>query len=104
MVITEFQQFQEINNLMVSPIADIRPRVLRLNHFPVDAFIGNPIGVIAVRRSGVQEFGNDMIDKKRITERERFPVLEDIPPVALISYHRLSFFVLHANREEVPRP
>ena len=102
-LITDLQQFEQIDNLVVSPITDVRPRVLRLYHLPVNAVVGDTVGVIPVRRSRIEELGDDMIDKERIGERQRFPVLEYIAPVALIGHHRISLLVLHTDVKQVPR-
>ena len=100
---TEFEQFEQIDNLMVSPVADIRPRVLGFNHFVVNAFVRDAVGVISVRGSGIEELSDDMIDEQGIGIGQCFPVLEDIAPVALVGHDGLTVFVLHAYVEEVPR-
>ena len=87
---------------MSSPITDVRPGVFGFDHFPLEAFIRDTVGVITVCRGRVEELGNDMIRIERIAVRECLPVLEDIAPVALIAYHRLTFLILHADREQVP--
>ena len=48
-----FQQFQQVNNLMIAPIADIRPGIFRLRNFPFDAVARDAIRVVAVGGRGV---------------------------------------------------
>ena len=102
MLVTNLQQAQQIDDLMVSPIADVRPRVLRFDHFPVEALIRNAVGIIPVRSGRIEELRNDMINIERIGVRESFPVLEDIPPVALVSHYGLPVLVLHMDCEHIP--
>ena len=89
---------------MVPPITDVRPWILGFNHFVFYSFAGYLVRIVAVCGSGVEEFCNDMIDIKRVGNGQRFPVLEDIAPIALIGYNRIALFVLHTNIEQVPRP
>ena len=98
-MITEFQEFEQIDNLMISPIADIGPRVLGFNHFIVNAFVRDAVRVITVRSSCIQELSDNMIDEQGIGIGERFPVLEDIAPVTLICHYGFAVLVLHADRE-----
>ena len=103
MVITELKQLEQVDNLMVSPITDVRPRVLGFNHLPVNTFVRDTIGIIPVCGGGIEELGDDMIDEKRVGNGERFPVLEYIPPVTLIRHDGIALLVLHADVEQVPR-
>ena len=96
---TEFEQAAEIDNLVVAPVADVRPRVLRLYHLPVYALGGNLIGVVAVNGSGVEELRDDTVRIERVRQGERLPVLEDVAPVALISNDTLAFGIVHADVE-----
>ena len=82
---------------MVAPVADVRPRVLRLYHLPVYALGGNLIGVVAVNGGGVEELRDDTVCIERIGQGERLPVLEDVAPVALISNDTLSFGVIDTD-------
>ena len=98
-LITDLQQAEQIDDLMVTPVTDIRPRVLGFDHLVVQSLVGDAIGVVAVGRRGVEKLGNNMVDIERITVGEGFPVLEYVTPVALVSHHRLALLVLHADRE-----
>ena len=103
MRLADFQQFEQINDLVVTPITDIGPWVFGFDHLPVDSFVRDTVRVVTVCRSRIEELGDNMVDKERIRHRKRFPVLEYIAPVALISHNRLSLLVLHADGEQVPR-
>jgi hypothetical protein len=60
------------------------PGVVRFLDLPVDAFLGDPVRVVAIDRRRVDEFGDHVFDELGITESQRFPVLEDIAPIALV--------------------
>ena len=94
---TEFEQAAEIDNLVVAPVADVRPRVLGLYHFPVYALRGNLIGVVAINSGGVEELRDDTVRIERIGQGECLPVLEDVAPVALISNDTLAFGVIDTD-------
>ena len=69
---------------MVSPITDIGPGILRLDHLPVNPILGDPVMVVAVCYGGIQEFVDHAVYILGIGMGQGFPVLEDIPPVSLI--------------------
>ena len=98
----ELQQLLQINDLVIAPVADIAPGVIRLFDFPVDTLFGNSIRVVAVHRGRVDELGDHILDKFRITERQRLPVLEDVAPVALVGQQSVAVFVFQLDRELVP--
>ena len=87
---------------MVAPITDVAPRVVRFLDFPVDAFFGNSIGVVAIDRRRVHELGDNAFSESGIAERQCFPVLKDIAPVAFIGQKPVAIFVLEPDRELVP--
>ena len=103
-VTAELDEFGEIDNLMVAPIADVRPRIIRIDNLPIDTFGGDAVRVVAICRGCVEELSNDSVDVIGIRSRQSFPVLEDVTPVALIGDERLAFFVLDTDIEAVPRP
>ncbi len=102
-LVAQLQEAAEVDNLVVAPIADVRPRVLRLDDFPIDALGGNLIGVVAVCRSGIEELGDDAVGVVGIGEREGFPVLENVAPVALIGDKTMAVLVVDTDVEQVPR-
>ena len=79
-----FQQFLQVNDLMVAPVADIRPRVVRLRNFPFNPLARDAVRIVAVGGRGVQKFRNQAFAASGIGERQRLPVLENVAPVALI--------------------
>ena len=103
-VAAELDEFGEIDNLMVAPIADVRPRIIGIDNLPINTFGGDAVRVVAIRRGCVEELGDDSVDVIGIRGRQSFPVLEDVTPVALISDERFAFFVLDTDIEAVPRP
>ena len=89
---------------MVTPVAYIRPRVCGVFRLPVEACLGDAVGVISVCRSGIEELRNDMIGIERIGIREGFPVLEDVAPVTLVVEDGFSRYrVSGIDIELVPR-
>ena len=79
----EFHQFLEIDDLVVAPITDIGPGIIRFWNFPIDPVISNPIRVIS---TAVVAFGKVAMIFSTISERirERFPILENVSPVSFI--------------------
>ena len=69
---------------------------------PVDPVLGDPVGVVAVGRRGVDELGDDVLDELGVAERERLPVLEDVAPVALEVEDPVALGVAHLDVEAVP--
>ena len=102
-VTAKLDEFGEVDDLMVAPIADVRPRVVGIDNFPIDTFGCNAVRVVAIGRGCVEELGNDSVDVIGIRGRQGFPVLEDVTPVALIGNERFAFFVLDTDIEAVPR-
>ncbi len=89
---------------MIAPVADIAPRVIGLLDFPVDAFLGNSVWVVAIHCRGVDELGNHVFDKFRIAEGQGLPVLENITPVALVGEQVVAPIVFQFDRKLVPGP
>ena len=100
----ELEQLLQVNDLVIAPVADVTPRIIRVLDLPVDAFLGDAIRVVTVDRRRVDEFGDHALDEFGKAERQRFPVLEDVAPVALVGEERLALGVADANRELVPWP
>ncbi len=87
---------------MIAPVSDIRPGVTRIRDFPIDTLLADPVGVVAIRRGGIQEGADHAFDKFRIRPGQRFPVLEDIPPVAFIIQLSGTIGVLDVDRKTIP--
>ncbi len=100
----QLEQFLQVNDLVIAPVADVAPGIVGLFDFPVDAFFGNPIGVVAVHRGSVDEFRDDALDKLRVTEGECFPVLENIAPVAFVGKQLVAVIVPEFDGELIPWP
>ena len=99
----ELQELEEVDDLVVAPVADVRPRVVRLNLFPLEAILEHAVRVVAVEGGRVQELENHALDELGIRVHQGFPVLEDVAPVALVVQNlRPSFFVAQVDGEPVP--
>ncbi len=83
-LLRQFEQFQQVDDLVVPPVADIAPGILRILDLPIDAFLGDAIRIVAVHRRCIDELGDHVFDELRIAERQCLPVLEDVAPVSLI--------------------
>ncbi len=97
------EQPQEIDDLVVAPVADVAPGVIRVLHLPVDAGAADAVGVVPVCRRCVQEHGDELAQVAGIADAERLPVLEDVAPVALVAIDQL-VTVVDADGVPVPRP
>ena len=104
MVAAKFNQFAQVDNLMVAPVTDVRPRVIGIDNLPVYTFGCDAIRVIAIGCGCVEELCNDCVDVIGIRSRQRFPVLEYVTPVALISDERFALLVLDTDIKTIPRP
>ena len=97
------EQLEHVDDLVVVPVPDVRPRVAGLRDLPVDARARDPVGVVAVRRGRVEEHGHHRLDVLRERPGERLPVLEDVAPVALELEQRIAGRVPQRDPELVPR-
>ena len=89
---------------MVAPVTNVRPAVILLQNFPVDAVARNAVRVVAVGRGGIDELGDETLDEPGVREGQGLPVLKDIPPVSL----EMQFFgtvgVSDVDGKPVPGP
>jgi hypothetical protein len=79
----QLDELREVDDLVVTPVPDGRPRVVRLRHLPIDAFVRDAVRVVAIRGRGVHELDDDALDEIWVRHAQRFPVLEDVAPIAL---------------------
>src|ERR1019366_10114685 len=78
------QEFQQVYDLVVSPIADVGPRVVGVNHLPVNAIARDAIRIVATGGRGVEEPADHASRVAGERERQRLPILENVPPIALV--------------------
>ena len=100
----QFKKSTEVRDLVIAPVANIAPRVVGLRNFPVDAFSSDPVRIEAIKRGGIDELQNEMIHPTWVRQSQRFPVLENVTPIALVRQTTRTILVAHANVEHVPRP
>ena len=81
----DLHQFLEINDLMVAPIADVRPGIMGFGKLPIDALARDAVRVVSIDGSGIQESADHAFDIFRIGIGKCFPVLKNISPVAFIA-------------------
>ena len=99
----EFEELEEVDDLVVAPVADVRPGVVRLNFFPLKAVLEHAVWVVAVEGGGVEELENHALDELGVGVHERLPVLEDVAPVALVVQNlRPGLLVPKVDGEAVP--
>ena len=101
--VLQLQKLLQVNDLVVVPVADVGPRIVRLRNFPIKARARYAVGVKAVGGRRVKKLGNHSSNVNRIAHRERFPVLENVAPVSFVVQNRLAKAVLQVNRKLVPR-
>ena len=100
----DFHQFLQVNDLMVTPIADVCPRVMRFGELPFDPLTRNSIWVVSVGCGRVQERSDHAFDIFRVGISKRFPVLENVAPVALIVELARAVGLLHVDGKTIPGP
>jgi hypothetical protein len=100
----QLHQLQQIDHLVIAPVPDERPGVVRVLHLPLETSARDPVGVVPVGRGGVEELGDHARDQARERRRQRLPVLEQVTPVALVIEHRLAGGVADGDLEVIPRP
>src|SRR5258708_24066646 len=98
-----FHELLKIDDLVVAPIADIGPRVIRVGTLPVDAVARDTIRVIAVNRGRTQERGDHALNELWKGIRECLPVLEDVARVARVVKLASSIRLSHIDGKLVPR-
>ena len=86
----DLQQLQEVNDLVVAPVPDVGPGIVRIEHLPVEAVAHDAVRIVAVGGGGVDELEDHALDVTGERQRQRFPVLEDVAPVALIVEYPLA--------------
>jgi hypothetical protein len=97
------QQLEQVDDLVVAPIADMAPGIVLVDHLPVDAVATDAVGVVAVDRHGAEEGRDHRANVGRLAGHQRLPVLEDVAPVALVVDDAPALGVAHPDGEAVPR-
>ncbi|MFG5409826.1 hypothetical protein ABXN37_19240 [Piscinibacter sakaiensis] len=97
-------QAQQVDDLVVAPVADLAPGVVGLDHLPVDAGPADAVGVVAVGRHRAEEGGDHRAGVVRRAGEQGLPVLEDVAPVPLVVQHAAPRRIAHLDRETVPGP
>ena len=100
----DLHQLLQVNDLVIAPVADIRPGIARLGNLPIDPVVGDAVGVVAIDGGGIQEGADHALDIFGVRIGQRFPVLEDIAPVALVIQLLRAVRLLDVDRKAVPRP
>ncbi len=100
----QFEQPQQVDDLVIPPVADIAPGIIGRGSFPVHPIAVDPVGIEAVHGGGVDELGDHVGQKSGESRGQGLPVLEDVPPVALVTQDRVTRMVAHADGKVVPGP
>ena len=98
----QLEQSEQVTDLMVAPVADVRPGIPRLEDLPVHARSGDVVRVVPVGGRGVDELADHAVQVLGKGEAESFPVLEDVAPVPLVVQTFRSIGVLQLDREVIP--
>ena len=94
---------QEVDHLVVAPVADVAPRVVLLDDFPIDPVAADPVGVVAIGGHGAEKDFDHRAHVLGLARDQRFPVLEDVAPVAFVVDDPPPARIPCADRELVPR-
>ena len=98
----QHEQPEQVDQLVIAPVPDVRPRVVGLDGLPVDALVRDAVRVVAVGRGGVDERRDDALQVAGVRAAERLPVLEDVAPVALVPSLPVAVVRLDVDGEVVP--
>ena len=104
MVPQYLEQLQEIDDLVIAPVADVAPRIGGIGDFPVHPRALDAVGVEAVHGRSIDEPRDHARQERGEAVRQRLPVLEHVAPVALESDPPLALGSSRPDVEEVPRP
>ena len=77
------EQPMQIDDLMVTPVANAAPRVPGVDDFPVNALAGDAIGVVPVGGRSTAEDGDHVLQRIRERDGQTLPVLEDVRPTKM---------------------
>ena len=98
----QFEQLEQVDDLVIAPIADVAPGVVGFLDLPVDTLLGDAVRVVAINSGCIDELGDHVFDEVGEAECKCLPILKDIPPVALVRQQALTGLVLEADLELVP--
>ena len=62
----ELEELQEVNDLVITPVSDVRPGVIRLNGLPFKPVLEDAVRVVPIKRRRVQELENHPLDELRV--------------------------------------
>ncbi|CAI8437392.1 MAG: Uncharacterised protein [Cryomorphaceae bacterium] len=103
-LLDKFEEFQQVDDLMIPPVADVRPRVVRFDRFPVESVFSDAVRVVPIESCCVEEFVNHSLHKLWVAVCKCFPILEDITPVSLVvEDFRTVLFVTCVDGKFIPR-
>ena len=98
----DLHQLLEINDLMVTPVANIRPGIIWFRNFPINTLTGNSIGVVSICCGGIQKSTDHAFDIFRVGISKRFPVLENIAPVSFVPQLQRTILFFDIDRKSIP--
>ena len=88
---------------MVAPVAKLCSRGGWVWTFPINAFTGNAVRIEAINGHSVDELSEHVWNVFRVGNKESFPVLENITPVAFVVEYLIAVLIGEGNVELVPR-
>ena len=102
MCLRQFYELAKVDNLMITPVANVGPGVFRLGFFPIDTLFRNAIGVITVRCRGANKLADNVLDESGCGGGQGFPVLKNIAPVTRIRQTFIAISRDNVDRKLVP--
>ena len=104
MVPQELEELEQVDDLVVAPVADVGPRVVRLDGLPLEAVLEHAVRIVPVEGGGVEELEDHPLDELGVGVHQGLPVLEDVAPVALVVEDLGAvLLVAEVDGEPVPR-
>jgi hypothetical protein len=88
---------------VIAPVPDVCPGIVRFGLFPIQARAGNAIGIVAICGRGVQKHADHVFNIFRVGTGQRFPVLENVTPIAFVIEPLGSIRVFDLDRKPIPR-
>src|ERR1035437_3474623 len=102
MTLQDLQQLEQVNDLVIAPVANVRPRVMRINYLPINTIARDAIRIVAVRSGGVDKAADHAGGKTRKRNSQRLPVLKNVPPVPLVVQDPRTIGITRGNEKAIP--
>ncbi len=83
-LVRDLQEFLQVDDLVVAPVANVSPGTARTWLFPLDPSAGHSIRVVSIGGRGADEAADHTLHVFGIAVGQCLPVLKDVAPIPLI--------------------